>query len=86
MTTFEKGQEVIALWGVKKKEYPATIMKINDDGKTVKLYWKETTKDGKQLISSKFLISNLKKINDDDDDCDGGVNVSGIFDVDVDDY
>ena len=36
MTTFEKGQEVIALWGVKKKEYPATIMKINDDGKTVK--------------------------------------------------
>jgi hypothetical protein len=85
MTTLEVGQKVIALWGVKKKEYPAKIMKINDDGKTVKLSWDETTKDGKMLISSKFLISNLK-INNVVENDDEDVGVTGIFDVDDGDY
>jgi len=67
MTTFKVDEEVTAIWGKKKTEYTVKIVKINDDGKTVKILWDEKTKDGNLLVSSKFLISNLKKIVDDDD-------------------
>ena len=70
MTTFEVGEEVIAIWGKKRKEYNVKIARINDDGKTVKILWDEKTKEGNILVSSKFLISNLKKIDADDDPAD----------------
>ena len=67
MTTFEVDEEVIAIWGKKREEHNVKIARINDDGKTVKILWGEKTKDGNILVSSKFLISNLKKIGADDD-------------------
>ena len=67
MTTFKVDEEVTAIWGKKKTEYTVKIVKINDDGKTVKILWDEKTKDGNLVVSSKFLISNLKKIVDEDD-------------------
>ena len=70
MTTFEVDEEVIAIWGKKRKEYNVKIARINDDGKTVKILWDEKTKEGNILVSSKFLITNLKKIGADDDPAD----------------
>ncbi len=67
MTTYAVDEEATAIWGKKKTEYTVKIVKINDDGKTVKILWDEKTKDGNILVSSKFLISNLKKIVGEDD-------------------
>ena len=67
MTTYAVDEEVTAIWGKKKTEYTVKIVKINNDGKTVKILWDEKTKDGNLLVSSKFLISNLKKIVGEDD-------------------
>ena len=67
MTKFAVNEEVTALWGAKKKEYIVKIVKINDDGKTVKILWNEKSKNGNILVSSKFLISNLKKIGEEEE-------------------
>ena len=75
MSDLAVGEQVIALWGKKKKEYTVTIAKINDDGKTVKILWGEKTSEGNLLVSSKFPISNIKK--EDDDEVPG---VPGLFD------
>ena len=80
--SFKVNDEVTVFWGSKKKEYTVKIVKINDDGKTVKILWDEKTKDGNLLVSSKFLISKIKKDDEEEDDIPtGGL---GLFDDPVD--